>query len=73
MSTFVPGVEPEPAVDTSSFVRYLYFGAPMASVEAARGGVIVIVTPSLLHMPNNFDRQSSSRSQFYKLIFKIKA
>ena len=36
MSTFVPGVKPEPAAYTFSFVRYLYFGAPVGVVEAAR-------------------------------------
>ena len=38
MSALVPGVKPEPAAYTSSFVRYLYFGAPVGVVEVADGG-----------------------------------
>jgi len=38
MSALVPGVKPEPAAYTFSFVQYLYFGAPMGVVEAADGG-----------------------------------
>jgi hypothetical protein len=41
MSTFVSVVKPEPAAYTSSFTRYVSFGAPVGVVEAAMGGTMV--------------------------------
>jgi len=38
MSTFVPGVKPEPAAYTFSFVQYLYLDMPVGVVEEAEGG-----------------------------------
>ncbi len=49
MSTFVSVVKPEPAAYTSSFTRYVSFGAPAGVVEAAMGETMMSVTPSLSH------------------------
>ena len=38
MSTFVPVAKPEPAAYTSSFVRYVSLGEPVAPDEVAVGG-----------------------------------
>ena len=47
MSALVPGVKPEPAAYTSSFVRYVFLGAPVGVVEAAEGGAGSVVAVSL--------------------------
>jgi len=58
MSAFVPGVKPDPAAYTFSFVQYLYFGAPAGVVEEAEGGaegsvVAVSVTNAALMFPES--------------------